>query len=93
LPRLASEAKRKPPKKRPALLRQPLPLLGSNPDSPDPEGPVEFQQLASIYPSWWHPMLEFAGFHAGLRHTLLTQVSNFAGRLESPAGVPGTRFS
>jgi hypothetical protein len=42
-----------------------LPLLGSNQDSPDPEGQLvqpEFQQLASIHASSCHPMLESAGF-------------------------------
>ena len=38
-----------------------LPLLGSNQDSPDPEGPQEppkLQQLATLYASSCHPMLE-----------------------------------
>ena len=45
--------------------RASLPLLGSNQDSADPEGPLqptEFQQLATTYASSCHPMLEFAGF-------------------------------
>jgi hypothetical protein len=58
-----------------------LPLLGSNQDSPDPEGPLqpaEFQQLATIYASSCHPMLEFGGSHAGICRTLLAQMSEFA---------------
>ena len=54
-----------------------LPLLGSNQDSPDPEGPTyapKLQQLAAIYASSCHPMLEFAGFDAGLCRTLLTHM-------------------
>jgi hypothetical protein len=38
-----------------------LPLLGSNQDSPDPEGPQEppkLQQLATLYASSCHPMLQ-----------------------------------
>jgi hypothetical protein len=40
-----------PSRKRPVLSHRPLPLLGSNQDSPDPEGALEapeFQQLATI---------------------------------------------
>jgi hypothetical protein len=55
--------------------------LISNQDSPDPEGPLqpaEFQQLATIYASSCHPMLEFDGFYAVLCRTLLTQMLEFA---------------
>lgn len=38
-PRLKPHAE--PQEKRPALLHRPLPILGSNQDSPDPEGPGE----------------------------------------------------
>jgi hypothetical protein len=65
-----------------------LPLLGSsrrrpeaNQDSPDSEGPQyppEFQQLAAVYASSCHPMLEFAGSRAVLCRTLLTQMLEFA---------------
>jgi hypothetical protein len=58
-----------------------LPLLGSNQDSPDPERaskPPEFQQLATVYASSCHPMLEFAGFDAGLCRPLLAQMLRFA---------------
>lgn len=59
------------------MWRFKLPLLGSsrrppfgvNQDSPDPEGPSEppeFQQLANLYASSCHPMLEFAGLNARL---------------------------
>jgi hypothetical protein len=34
------EPKGEPLRKRPVLLHRPLPLLGSNQDSPDPEGPM-----------------------------------------------------
>ena len=37
----------------------------------------EFQQLAAIYASSCHPMLAFAGFHAGLCRTLLAQMLEF----------------
>jgi hypothetical protein len=69
------------PKKRPRFLAAVLPLLGSNQDSPDPEGPPkapEFQQLATFHASSWHPMLEFAGFDARLCRLLLTQMLEFA---------------
>jgi hypothetical protein len=62
------------------LSRFQLPLLGSNQDSPDPEGPLEqpkLQQLATIFASSCHPMLEFAGFDARLCRTLLAQMSGF----------------
>jgi hypothetical protein len=52
-----------------------------NQDSPDPEGPSnppEFQQLATIYASSCHPMLELDSQNAGLCRTLLTQMSEFA---------------
>jgi hypothetical protein len=52
-----------------------------NQDSPDPEGPLkpaEFQQLATIYASSCHPVLEFAGFRVVLCRTLLTQMFEFA---------------
>jgi hypothetical protein len=42
--------------------RASLPLLGSNQDSPDPEGPLEvtqLQQLAALHASLCHPLLEF----------------------------------
>jgi|SRR4051812_38533319 hypothetical protein len=68
-------------KRRPGFSPWALPLLGSNQDSPDPEGPLkhpEFQQLATVYASSCHPMLEFAGLHAVLCRTLLTQMSEFA---------------
>jgi len=58
-----------------------LPLLGSNQDSPNPEGPLspaELQQLAALYASLCHPMLEFAGFHARLCRTLLAQTPRFS---------------
>ena len=61
--------------------KEKLPLLGSNQDSPDPEGlqeSPELQQLATLYASSCHAMLEFAGFHAGLCRTLLTEMSEFA---------------
>jgi hypothetical protein len=54
------------------MRRFQLPLLGSNQDSPDPEGPQyppELQQLATISASSCHPMLEFAGFHVGICRT------------------------
>jgi hypothetical protein len=54
------EPQAEPQRKRPVLLHRPLPLLGSNQDSPDPEGAVEhpeFQQLATLYASSCHPML------------------------------------
>jgi len=57
-----------------------LPPPGSNQGSPDPEGALKhpkFQQLATLYASSCHPMLGFAGFHAGLRRTLLTQMVEF----------------
>jgi len=62
------------------LSRFQLSLLGSNQDSPDPEGPLEqpqLQQLATIFASSCHPMLEFAGFDARLCRTLLAQMSGF----------------
>jgi hypothetical protein len=61
-----------------------------NQDSPDPEGPLEhpeFQQLATIYASSCHPMLEFDGFRAVLCRTLLTQMLDLA-RL-TDVTVPG----
>jgi hypothetical protein len=51
------------------LHRASLPLLGSNQDSPDPEGPLEHpepQQLATIYarscPRCWSLTAEMQGF-------------------------------
>jgi hypothetical protein len=81
--------------KRLPLSREPLPLLGSNQDSPDPEGPPEppkFQQLAVFYASSCHPMLGFAGFHAVLCRTLLAQMSEFAGPSAEHAR-PATTFT
>jgi hypothetical protein len=72
------------------LPRSELPLLGSNQDSPDPEGAVElpeFQQLAALHASSCHPMLEFAEFDARLCRTLLAQMLEFA-----VAWNPGGQF-
>ena len=52
--------------------RASLPLLGSNQDSPDPEGAQEwpeFQQPATVHASSCHPMLELDSRNAGLCHT------------------------
>jgi hypothetical protein len=84
------------------MRRFQLPLLGSsrrppvgvNQDSPDPEGPLqsaEFQQLATLYASSCHPMLEFAGFHAGLCCTLLTHMSEFVACISAASGHRGRR--
>ena len=54
-----------------------LPLLGSNQDSPDPEGeskPPEFQHLATFYASSCHPMLELAGLDDEICRPVLTQL-------------------
>jgi hypothetical protein len=82
LPRLPGSHKQT-DKARQRLSRCPasLPLLGSNQDSPDPEGAVEhseFQQLAALYASSCHSMLEFAGLNAGLCCSLLAQMPGFA---------------
>ena len=61
--------------------RASLPLLGSDQDSPDPEGPLEpakFQQVATLYASSCHPMLEFAGQNARSCRALLAQMPGFA---------------
>ena len=55
------EPKAEPTIRTAALSAAVLPLLGSNQDSPDPEGPQEppkLQQLATLYASSCHPMLE-----------------------------------
>jgi hypothetical protein len=86
---LARAPKDETDKKRLPLSREPLPLLGSsrrrpfgvNQDSPDPEGALEhpkLQQLAIIYASSCHSMLEFTGFHAVLCRTLLAQMLRLA---------------
>jgi hypothetical protein len=57
------------------------PPVGVNQDSPGPEGPSkspESQQLATLYASSCHPMLEFADFDVVLCRTLLTQMLEFA---------------
>jgi len=70
---LALGEKQRSPTLRIAVSGFELPLLGSsrrrpsgvNQDSPDPEGPLEhpeFQQVATIYASSCHPLLEFDGF-------------------------------
>ena len=60
-PEAAKPLKDETPKRTAALSAAVLPLLGSNQDSPDPEGPQEppkLQQLATLYASSCHPMLE-----------------------------------
>ena len=52
-----------------------------NQDSPDAEGALgaaNLQQLATVYASSCHPMLEFARFHGKLCRSLLAQMSEFA---------------
>jgi hypothetical protein len=74
------------------MRRLELPLLGSNQDSPDPEGPTvtpKFRQLADLYASSCHPMPEFVGFHAGLCRALLTQLSEFAESISAFQPLPG----
>jgi hypothetical protein len=59
------EPKVKPKKQGPEISLRALPLLGSNQDSPDPEGPLKdpkLQQHATLYASSCHPMLELLGF-------------------------------
>jgi len=78
-------------KKRRGFPPSALPLLGSNQDSPDPEGslkPAEFQQPATLYASSCHPMLEFAGSDARLCRTLLTQMSDFAESISAFQSYP-----
>src|SRR3954462_668802 len=66
-----------------AFSRRSLPALAhcNSTLTQNPERAVEhpeFQQVANIYASSCHPMLEFAGLHAALCRTLLTQMLKFA---------------